>query len=76
MVVGMSEGRRDQHAVILQHPVYFCQRFFRFRYDMQGVGYDDDIEGLSSIGQAEHILHRKMELRRLNSLFCLPDHFF
>ena len=60
----MGEGRRNQHAVVLQHPLDLSKGFLRLRHDMQGVGHDHYIKGLVRIGQAEHILHGKVQLRR------------
>ena len=36
-VSGMGEGRRNQHAVILQNPLDFLQGFLRLRHDVQCV---------------------------------------
>ena len=70
----MGKGRRNQHAVILQNPLDFLQGFLRLRHDMQCVGYDHHIEGLVRIGQAEHILHRKVQLCRLIIPLCFKNH--
>ena len=58
----MGECRRNEHAVILQHPANFNKGFLRLRYDVQRVGHDRHIEGLIRIRQVEHILHGKVQL--------------
>ena len=70
----VGKGRRDQHAVVLQHPPDLPQRFFRLRYDVQGVGHDHHIKGASGVGQLEHILCRKMQLRGMIAPPGLTDH--
>ena len=37
--------------------------FLRLRHDVQRIGHDHHIEGFVRIGQAEHILHGKVQLR-------------
>lgn len=71
----MGEGRRDERAVVFQYPFYLLQGFFRLRHDMQRVGHDHHIKGLVRIGQAEHILHGKVQLRRVIVPFRFCDHF-
>ena len=73
-VICVGKGRRNQHAVVLQHATNFREGFLRFRYNVQRIDHDHHIEGLVSIGQMEHILHRKIEFRRFYALFCLLDH--
>jgi len=70
----MGEGRRNQHAVILQNPLDFLQGFLRLWHDMQCVGHDHHIKGLVRVGQAEHILHGKVQLCRAIIPLCLSDH--
>ena len=41
---------------------------------MQRVGHDHYIKGLIRIGQAEHILHGKVQLRRLIIPLCFKNH--
>ena len=70
----MGEGRRDEHTVILQHPLDFLQGFLRLRHDVQCVGHDHHIKGLIRIGQAEHILHGEVQLCRSVIPLCFGDH--
>ena len=70
----MGEGRRDEHSVILQHPADLGKGLLRLRHDVQRVGHDHYIKGLIRIGQAEHILHGKVQLRRSVVPFCLGNH--
>ena len=41
---------------------------------MQRIGHDDHVKAFVGIRQVEHILHRKIELRRFYALFCLLNH--
>ena len=70
----MGEGRRNEHAIVLQHPMNLGKGFLRLRHDVQRIGHNYRIEGLVRIGQAEHILHRKVQLCRLIVSLCLSDH--
>ena len=70
----MGKGGRDEHAVVLQHPADLGKGFLRLRHDVQRVGHDHHIEGLVRIGQAEHILHGKVQLCRAVIPLCLGDH--
>ena len=70
----MGEGGRDEHAVLFQHPMNLGKGFLRLRHNVQCVGHDNHVEGLLRIGQAEHILHGKMQLCRAVILLCLGDH--
>ena len=70
----VGKGRRNQHTIIFQYPLDFLQGFLRLRHDMQCVGHDHRVEGLVRIRQAEHILHRKVQLRRSVVPLCLGDH--
>ena len=72
----MGEGGCDQHAVILQHAADLPQRFFRLRNDMQRVGHDHHVKGLSGIGQAEHVLHGEMQLGGVIPPLRLLDHLW
>ena len=70
----MGEGRRNEHAVLFQHPLDFLQSFFRLRHDVQRIGHDHHIKGLIRIGQAEHILHGKVQLGRVVITLGLGNH--
>ena len=70
----MGKGRRNEHAVILQNPADLGKGFLRLRHDVQRVGHDHHVEGLVRIRQAEHILHRKVQLRRLITPLCFKNH--
>ena len=70
----MGEGRRNQHAIVFQHPADLGKGFLRLRHDVQRVGHDHHVEGLLRIGQAEHILHGKVQLCRAIIPLCLGDH--
>ena len=70
----MGKGRRNQHAIVFQHPANLGKGFLRLRHDMQCVGHDHHIEGLVRIGQVEHILHRKVQLCRLIIPLCFKNH--
>ena len=60
----MGEGGRDEHAAVLQYPADLGKGLLRLRHDVQRIGHDHHIEGFVRIRQAEHILHRKVQLRR------------
>ena len=70
----MSKGGRRQHAVVLQHPPDLPQGLLRVGHNVQRVGHDHHIERSVRIGQAEHILHRKVQLGRIVFPPCLGDH--
>lgn len=61
----MGKGGRNQHAVVLQHPANFGESLLRLRHNMQGIGYDYHVKAFVGIGEVKHILHRKVQLRRL-----------
>ena len=63
-VFRVGEGGRDEHAAVLQYPADLGKGLLRLRHDVQRIGHDHHIEGFVRIRQAEHILHRKVQLRR------------
>ena len=66
----MGKCRRDQNAVVLQHPADLRQRFLRLRHDMQRIGHDDRVKAFVGIGQVKHILHGKCSLAEQLSRFA------
>ena len=73
-ILRVGEGGRDEHAVILQNPADLGKGLLRLRHNVQCVGHDHHVEGLVCIGQAEHILHRKVQLCRAVIPLRLCDH--
>ena len=70
----MGKGGRNEHAVVLQHPFDLGKGFLRLRHDVQSVGHNHHVEGLIRIRQVEHILHGKMQLRRVVIPPCFKNH--
>ena len=70
----MGEGRRNQNAIVPQHPANFGESLLRLRHDMQGIGHNDHVKTFIGIGKAKHILHREMQLGRMIISLRFRDH--
>ena len=73
-VIRMGKSGRNQHAVVLQHPVNFGESLLRLRHDVQGVGHDDHVKAAVGIGQVKHVLHGEMQLGGSVVPFRIRDH--
>ena len=73
-VLRVGEGRRNQNAIVPQHPANFGESLLRLRHDMQGIGHNDHVKTFIGIGKAKHILHREMQLGRMIISLRFRDH--
>ena len=70
----MGKGRRNQHAIVFKHTAKLGEGSLRMRYNVQRIGDNDNIKGLVSIRQMEHILHGKIQLGGKITPLCLRNH--
>ena len=70
----MGKGRSNQRAIVFKHTAKLDKGFLRVRHNVQCIGDNDNIKGLVSIRQMEHILHGKIQLGGKITLLCLRNH--
>lgn len=67
----MGKGRSNQRAIVFKHTTKLDKGFLRVRHNVQCIGDNDNIKGLVSIRQMEHILHGKIQLGgKITPLCC------
>ncbi len=69
----MGKGRRNQHAIVFKHTAKLGEGSLRMRYNVAHWN-NDNIKGLVSIRQMEHILHGKIQLGGKITPLCLRNH--
>lgn len=70
----MGKGRSNQRAIVFKHTAKLDKGFLRVRHNVQCIGDNDNIKGLVSIRQMEHILHGKIQLGGKITPLCLRNH--
>lgn len=66
----MGKGRSNQRAIVFKHTAKLDKGFLRVRHNVQCIGDNDNIKGLVSIRQMEHILHGKYSLEEKSPRFA------
>lgn len=56
-ILCMGKGWRNQRAIVFKHTAKLGECFLGVRHNVQCIGDNNNIKGLVSIRQMEHILH-------------------
>lgn len=73
-ILCIGKGRSNQRAIVFKHTAKLDKGFLRVRHNVQCIGDNDNIKGLVSIRQMEHILHGKIQLGGKITPLCLRNH--
>ena len=73
-ILCIGKGRSNQRAIVFKHTAKLDKGFLGVRHNVQCIGDNDNIKGLVSIRQMEHILHGKIQLGGKIAPLCLRNH--